>query len=300
MSMKILMVAIGAAGLGLILVAFKMLKKGKKIAAKIPKDYLGFFLAFGILGLMGLMARGGVAQYPVMMGILILLASLIGGLIMANNLYEKWEWGQNAPLWKKILYLLGNILFSILIFGIVFLLCEHGGFPKNSIKNDIALWLSAIIFSIYIPMQIKETHLRWIDIPKLKFIKPVFELPLGNAHPHIEGGGETMKFELVIPLRYQSEEKVTSTVKLPLNKTLGQGLHYKIYEHNIVKRYHKPIELAEEKKKSKIYGWAFYKPKLIWWGLFQKKIYLDPSLNVVSQVNHGDVIYIERVKIWEL
>ena len=49
----IYIIAIAIAGFGLLLVLFKLLKKGAKLAGKLPTNFLVFFLVYGLLGLLG-------------------------------------------------------------------------------------------------------------------------------------------------------------------------------------------------------------------------------------------------------
>lgn len=300
MSQTILIVAITVASLGFIIVIFKLLMKGGKLVAKLPKDYLTFFLIYGILGLTGFLLKDQIAQYPILMGSLLFLISLTAGIVMTNYLYEKWEWSMSASFTKKILYLLGITIFSIVIFSLIFLLCEYRGrLGRAHLSTDLVWWFGALIFGIILPLLIQHLLSFWNEIPKVSQLKHIFRMPIGDQPPFIEAGGETITFDLVIPYQYQSKESVKSKLAMPLHKSLEDALHYKIHEHNVVKRFPQKIFLAEENKRAKVYGWCFYRPKKVWWGLWEKKLYLDPRQEVVTNVSRGDTIYVERVKVWE-
>jgi hypothetical protein len=267
MSKGLLIFGLAAAGLIFIVVIFKLLKKGAKFAAKLPTNFLIFFLIFGVLGLSGFMARPGYTEYPVMIGSLLILASLIGGIILTDKLFGKWEWSMAAGFWKKLLYLTGISLVSIIAFLLVFLLCEHGGLPRGNLKNDLAWWFGGLIFTIVLPLLVKHVHLLWNNIPKISQVKPIFQLVVGVDPPFIETGGVTINFQFTIPVDYRSKELIKSRVAVPVNKTLQEAFHYKIHEHNIVKRFAKKIIYAEDNKRSKVYGWSFFRIRKIWWGL---------------------------------
>jgi len=300
MSKSILFFAVIGVSLGLVIFLFKTFKKGTKLAAKLPTNFLIFFLLYAVLGLTGFFMKDQIAQNPVLLGLLMTLVSLTSGVVMTNKLYTKWEWSMEASFGKKLLYLAGILLTSVLTFMLVFLLCEHRGIPKvSSLKSDLVWWLSALSGSMLLPLILKHLHTLWNEIPKILQVKPIFKLPVGSSPPFIESGGRTLKFDLVIPIDYGSKEIVQSTVALPYDKSLKDAFHYKLHDHNIVKRLSKQIIIAEENKRAKIYAWCFYREEPAWWGWFTKKHYLDPNLGVGTTVDKGSTIFVERVKAWE-
>lgn len=296
---NLLLIAVAMAGFGFALILFQQLKKGAKLAKKLPINFLAFFLVFAILGLSGFFLKDQIADKPLLVGLLVFLVALSGGTIMTNRLYEKLEWSISASFGKKLLYLSGITLLSILTFTIIFLLCEHRGWPQNFWQNDMAWWLAGLIPAILLPLIIKHLHLLWNEIPKYKQLIPVYEIPLGSSPPFIEAGGPTINFRFIIPLDYGSSDQVKSTVAFPFNKTLAEAFHYKLHEHNIVKRFAKKIIIAEAQKRSKVYGWSFFQEQSIWWGWRTKKNYLDPKSNIGATVSKGQTVFVERVKVWE-
>ncbi len=294
-----LIIAISVAGIGLILVIFKLMKKGTKIAAKLPINFLTFFLIYAILGLTGFLLKEEVAQHPILIGLLLLLVSLTGGIIMTNRLYEKWEWSMASVFGRKLLYLSGIVLVSFVAFATVFLFCEQRGIPQGIFKNDLVWWLSGLILIMLLPLLLNHLHFLWNEIPKFREIIPVFELPIGTSPPFIESGGPAINFMFIIPLDYGAKEIVKSKVSVPFNKSLAEAFHYKLHEHNIVKRFAKKIIFAEDNKRAKVYGWCFYRTKTIWWGWWEKKYYLNPESNLGETISKGESIFVERVKIWE-
>jgi len=296
---SIYIIAIVLAGLALLLVLFKLLKKGAKLAGKLPTNFLAFFLLFGLLGLLGFTSKSQVASNPFLIGILLLIVSLTGGIIMTNNLYEKWEWGMVANFGKKLLYLSGITLTAMVAFFFIFLLCEHRGWDMSRWETDLVWWLTALILIILLPLIIKQLHTLWNQIPKISQVIPVFILPTGSSPPFIESGGNTINFIFVIPRDYISIEVERVKVAAPYNISLGEVFHYALYEYNIIERHAKKIILAEDNKRAKVYAWSFYRNKLTWWGWFTKKLYIDPKLNLISVISRGETIFVERVKIWE-
>lgn len=295
----IYIIAIVFAGLALLLVLFKLLKKGAKLAGKLPTNFLVFFLVFGLLGLLGFTSNNQIASYPILIGILLLIMSLTGGIIMTANLYEKWEWSMAASFDKKLLYLSGITLTAMVAFFFVFWLCEHRGWDTSSMETDLVWWLTALILIILLPLFIKHLHTLWNQIPKISQLIPIFRLPIGGSPPFIESGGITINFTFRIPLDYRSKEVERIKVAAPYNKSLQDVFHYALHEYNIIERHAKKIVLAEENKRSKVYAWSFYKLKLIWWGWATKKYYINPELNLGAIILKGDTIFAERVKTWE-
>ena len=294
-----LIILLAVAGLGLIMVLFSVLKKGVKIAKKLPTNFLAFSLIYAVLGLTGFFLNEEVAQHPILMGLLVLIVSLTGGIVMTNKLYNKWEWSMAVGFGRKLLYLSGITLVSFVAFAFVFLLIEHWRFPPRIIKNDIVWWLSSLILVMLLPLFLNHLHFLWNEIPKISQIIPVFELPVGTPPPFIETGGPAINFLFIIPLDYKSKEIVKSKVAVPFNKSLADAFHYKLHEHNIVKRFAKKIVFAEENKRAKIYGWSFYRTQQIWWGWWEKRYYLNPKSNLGETISKGETIFVERVKIWE-
>ncbi|MCB0630867.1 MAG: TssN family type VI secretion system protein [Saprospiraceae bacterium] len=296
---SLLIVGIAVAGLGFILVAFKMLKKGSALAAKFPTNFLVFFLIFALIGLSGFSLKNQTSESPMLIGLLLLLVALTGGVIITDKLY-KWEWSAGVSFGRKLLYLSGIMLTSMVAFGLIFVVTEHRWWPRGSLSSDLVWWFAALITIMLVPLLIKLLHEMWNEIPMVSQLKHYFELPIGTSPPFIEAGGTTVNFQFVIPLDYRSREVVQSKIAMPLNKTLEEAFHYKVHEHNIVKRFAKKIVLAEENKRAKIYGWYFYRNKKIWWGLWSKKHYLDPKMKVGANIFNGETIFTERVRIWDL
>ncbi len=299
MSKTIIIIAIAAVGIGFILVLFNLLKKGAKYVKLLPTNFLLFFLLFALLGLLGFFSKDQVAYNPILIGVLLILGSLLGGTIMTHKLYEKWEWSQSVSFAKKAVYLIGITMTSMFGFALIYTLCEHRGLPKNGLKNDIVWWLMNLIIVMLLPLIIKYLHSLWNNIPKISQIKQIFELPIGTHPPFIEAGGASINFFFIIPFDFRSPENVKSKIEVPLNQNLQDAFHYKLNEHNIVKRFAKKIIFAEDNKRSKLYGWCFYKTKKIWWGLFTRKKYLNPRENVGATISNGDTVYVQREKIWE-
>ena len=125
MSKVLILLGVIGLSLGLIFVLFKLLKKGAKYATKLPTNFLIFFLIYALLGLTGFFLEHQVAETPLMLGTLVLLASLTVGIVMTNNLFTKWEWSIDASFAKKFLYLFSLMLTGVLTFVIIFILCEH-------------------------------------------------------------------------------------------------------------------------------------------------------------------------------
>lgn len=303
MTTPILIAAIAVLGLGFLLVIFKLIKKGGKIAAKLPVNFLVTALLYAVLGLMGFMLeRGGhYTNFPVLMGTIVLLASLIIGIYFAQKLYEEWEWSTAAKFPKKIAYLSGIMLTGLLCFIIVFLLCESRDFPTGQhLKTALAWWLAMPIIGMLLPATLKHAHELWNNIPIISPFRQVFELPIGSSPPVIQlGRTAKVGFDFIIPLDYESDNILSSTVEIPLDKTLAEAFHYKLNDHNIVKRSVKKIALAEGNKRDKLYGWLFYRPEKIWWGLFIRKRYVNPHDSIGGRISNGDKIFVERVKTWE-
>ena len=294
-----LILAITVAGLGFLVVLFILFKKAGKLAMKLPVDYLSILAIFLIIGLSGFLLKDQITMNPAMIALLVLIVSITAGMILITNLNSRWEQFGEKTFGRKLLYLLSILLTAILGFGLSFILSSHRGLPKGKLNNDLTWWLCVIPIAMLLPLLIKYMHDLWNRIPRVISKKPIFHLPLGAAPPFIESGGVSRQFQLVIPLDHHSQEMVQSRVAVPYNRTLAEVFHYKVHEHNIVKRFAKQITLAKDNQRSKIYGWCFYRTRKIWWGWRTKKIYLDPHSQVGSNIVNHESIFVERVILWD-
>ncbi len=295
----VLIIAIILAGLGVLFVIFKLLKKSTKFVKKLPKNHFYIFIIYATLGLTGLMLKEQIAPYPILLGILILLVSLISGIVFTNKIFYVWEKTTEKTLVYKIAYISGLMITGLLTFALSFLLAEHRGLPRPFMNTDLVLYLPWLITIMLLPSVILWMWELWNKIPTLQAIKHVFQLPVGGSPPFIESGGVSLSFQFIIPLNYRSKEIWRSKVAVPFNKTLAEVFHYKLHEHNVVKRFVKKIEYAEDNQRAKVYGWSFYKTKKVWWGWFTKKLYLNPNQQVGKLLSQHDSVYVERVKTWK-
>lgn len=296
---NILIVALVVSGLGFFIVLFKLLKKAGKFAAKFPTVYVVFFLLYAVLGLGGFLLENKVAEKPLLLGLTLLIVSITGGVVLAHNLYERWEWSKSVIFGRKLLYVGGMLLVSVIAFMISFLLSEHRGMPALGLQSDIVWWLAAIIPAMVLPLLMKWTHDYWNGIPIIQRIKPIFKLPLSAPPPFIETGGASIHFKFLIPLDKGSKELLKTEVSVPYNLTIAEVFHYKLHEHNVVKRFRKKIVLAQGDQRSKIYGWSFYRPEKVWWGWFTKKNYINPHSKVGANITFNESIFVERVSSWK-
>lgn len=291
--------ALVIAGLGFLLVLYKLVSKIGKKALQLPTNFLLFFLVFAIVGLTGFLLRQTISDRPLLIGAVVLLVSLSSGTLITHNLYDKWEWSQNASFFRKLLYLAGLTLTGIVAFSIVFLLSEHRGLPTTTqLGSDIVWWFGAMILLNFVPLLIKQLHHLWNQIPKIVRLKPFFQLPLGDPPPFIETGGASIRFNFIIPFEYRSKDMRRKEVAVPYNVTLQEVFHYALHDHNIVKRHRRKIIFAENNQRSKVYGWSFYQPEKKWWGWWTKKRYLNPGMKVGRSLVFNDSIFCERVKTW--
>ncbi len=296
---NILIVALIVSGLGFFIVLFKLLKKAGKFAVKFPTVYVVFFLLYGLLGLSGFILENMVADKPVLLGLTLLVVSITGGVVLAHNLYERWEWSKSVTFGRRLLYVGGMLLVALITFIISFVLSEHRGFPTEGLKADIVWWLAGIIPVMALPIFIKWAHDFWNEIPIIERFKPIFRLPISDPPPFIETGGASINFNFLIPLDLGSKEVLKTEVSVPYNLTIAEVFHYKLHEHNVVKRFSKKIVLAHEDQRSKIYDWSFYRPEKIWWGWLIRKNYINPQTKVGADITFNESIFVERVKTWK-
>lgn len=295
----LLILGVAAVGLGFLLVLFQFLKKGSAIAAKLPVNFLLTFLLFGVIGLSGFSVNnGGGTPYLLLIVLLLIFGSLTMGTVFTNRLYNKWEWSAEASLGRRLLYLFGIMLTAAAGFWLAFMLTKFRMWQIPG-GEDITWSLLPICLLVLLPIIMSYAFEKWNLIPKLSQVRHYFKLPVGTSPPFIETGGQTITFQFVIPLDFRSEDVVQSKVAVPLARSLQDVFHYKLHEHNIVKRYAKKINIAEENKREKIYGWYFYRTQKGWWNLWTKKTYLDPKVQVGAHISNGETIFTERVKIWE-
>ena len=101
-----------------------------------------------------------------------------------------------------------------------------------------------------------------------------------------------------IPQKYQDTNNiVSSSLRAPYTITLGEAFYYQVYHWNNSKGVYRQIEIAENRKKSKIYGWSFHTKEKYW--LWERKSMLDPN-TVIDQLSlePNTLIFAERVVHW--
>ncbi len=295
----ILIVALIAAGLGFILILFKLFKKAGKFASKLPTNFFIVFTVYLVVGLSGFLLKDRIADRPIWMGVLVIIISLSVGIIFAHGLTTKWSWAESYSNLRKALYLIGILLTGMVGFCLSFFLSEHWGLRGVRWSSDLGLWLGLLIAIVMLPFLVVWVHQYWNEIPQRKQLQQIFQLPIDGSPPFIETGGASLHFQFMIPLDYRSDEIWKSKVAVPYNKTLAEVFHYKLHEHNVVKRFVKKIVYAEQNQRAKVYGWTFYRFKKKYWGYLRTREYLNPQQKVGQLLTQNEAVFAERVKTWE-
>lgn len=294
-----MMMVLAMVGLGCFVLIYRLIRRGQSFSKRLPIVFITCFLIYGFLGMTGFLMENQITTYPGRIAGGYGLVAIMVGFFINERLYNKWKWSMQSGFLLKQFYLLGLSIFNGFVFFIVFLLCEHKGFPEGSIATDIVWQYSFMTFFTLVPALIKHLYTLLDEIPLDKNIIPLFELPIGSSAPLIEIGGEMTNFRLIVPVNYRGQQIIETRVRAPLATKLGDVFHYKLEEHNVIKKRINKISIAEDNKFSKLYGWYFYRKKPMFWGWYDQKKYLDPAQKIGGFIGNGEKIYGERVKLWQ-
>lgn len=274
-----------------------LVKKDKEVFVKKTNKYLLFnFLIFSLLGASGLLIEGPVYGGVLPLLILLFIAILGLGIWHARLIYSYHAWSEVRSFKLVFPFTILTTLISALAFFIFFWMTEN---PLFGTREGLAENFSMTIPLLgMLPFFVVIAHQFWNKIPVVSQELVPFVFSVDESSKVITPSSRALRLFFEVPLRYRAKETITFEARAPLEEGLGEVFHHLLYIHNVEKRAAKTIEIAEENKRSKVYGWLFYRKTKKWW--WDKKEYLnyDSKIKLLAMEGRGK-IYVERVKYWE-
>lgn len=213
------------------------------------------------------------------------------------------HWSEKESRILTLPFTLLSLFVSGFAFLLLFILLEGRGLhTANEVfasisheEKSLANNLTMTTIVGLLPFFLYTAHTFWNKVPvTTKYVDP-WLLDISKTPPVLEPGDFSLYFR--VPYRFQSKEFKEIGVDVQLNHILGDVFHHILDDHNMKQRSIRPFEIAEEKKKAKVYGWLFYKVYRKWWK--ENKEYIDPYLSMKAlKVTNNEIIYVERVKTW--
>lgn len=274
-----------------------MVKKEQQVFVKRNIKYMLYAaLLFLVLGSGGGLLRKLLKFFPDIYLIFLQIGFLGLGILHRYKLDTYFNWKED----KLIPLRLSFSLFIATLVAIIFFVAQWiMEWRVYKVAGKLADNYTTSMLVGLVPVFFDWAHRVWNQIPIVSKSFEPFKLPLDRDPPIFEQSTQFLRLVIQIPYRFNSEEGIPLIVKAPLMETLGNILHQVIDEHNVRNRAARPIEVAEERQRAKLYGWLFYKLEKRWWGTVTHKAYL-PYDQIIKQTGLADrdTIYVERVKTW--
>ncbi len=273
-----------------------LLMKGETILfTKRVMWYLFFhFLGFAVLGSLGFLLRPPAISQVFWVFFILLLVSFLLGVLYVFQREKLHSWIEVLPRSLGMEFLFALFLLSLngIAFATIFWMTEFPGWDWEARFVDDMI----PAFLVYpIPFVLKTSRDLWNRIPVEKI--NTWILPIDAPVPLIEPGRSVI-LHFHIPVTFRSKETIKFNTRAPIEKDLGEIFYFLLYRHNIERRAFNKIQIAEDNKKAKMYGWQFYKKEKLW-GWWDRNKYVDPEQNLKRQgLKTGDVIHVRRVITW--
>jgi len=232
---------------------------------------------------------------------LIFMISLIVAFLLsiwfATSLYKRnaWVWDYRQSFVVALPFTVLTVSVGTLAYFVFTWMLEVPVFKnKSGLADDYALTGFAVTL---LPVLLLLAHDYWNRIPiVIKELQPW--IPDMDAQPVLlEPGAKALPLVLHIPLKHQSQNIIRFDIRAPQVNTLNEIFYHLLHKHNVEQRTGNKIEIAEENKRSKVYGWVFFIPEKKWWWV--KKQYLDPYDKIqYLELKGGEKIYAERIIYW--
>jgi hypothetical protein len=130
----------------------------------------------------------------------------------------------------------------------------------------------------------------WLAIPG-KSYRP-WHLPLEKQPPVIGPTREYLDLVFHIPVSQGSPDVAEFDIRSPLDSNVGDLFHYLLYRHNEQEKLDPripAIEIAEDNRRDKLYGWLFFTRH------YNGRAYIDPRQDIKSVLGSTTNIFVERV-----
>lgn len=263
---------------------------------RLTKHILTVFMMGAVLGAAAFLKRPPFKLSGQAIFIVSHLLMFVFGLWLTSTLYKKhfWVWGQPQSFRLALPFVLFTTAFAALGYFVFFWMTEVPVFKNREglADNHTLGFLTALL-----PITILWTHQAWNAIPIVTRVLEPWIPDLDKKPVIIEPGPKSIPLSVHIPVRHLSNDIITFDIRAPLDNTFVEIFFHLLYKHNILDRSIRKIEIAEENKKSQIYGWVFFTAHRKWWGI--RRLYIDPNDKIqFLSLEKGQKIFAERIKSW--
>jgi len=276
----LLVIVLGAgASIGMAILAF--LSKNKKIFVRNTILHLLCAVLIGALtGLSGYLLKKNLF-HPTTLYILLEIDLIALGSLHVWAMYQFSPWSRREGFQSEFPFtLLVSLLGAI---GFFFFYRWLG------VGDYAPVFVTAFIFLPLVFLVIKAYDF-WMAIPS-KIYKPWY-LPIDAPPAKIERVDQYKDLVFHIPVTRDSPQVAEFKIRSPLNKNLGDLFCYLVYRHNEQEKLDPTIpdiEIAENHRRDKLYGWLFFSEN------HQLKEYLNPDENINQVLHNATNIFVERV-----
>lgn len=217
------------------------------------KYTIWYVLALGIIALLWKLVAGG--KITVIWFFCSQILFLILGAVHVYLLDKTIPWNGKYKFWNEALWTILMTAFSVILLSKIVSFSWVGGGTTTT-----TFFLSALSFSL--PFFFTQAYKFWNAIPEKTW--KAWQYPFGMEPPVIYMVGHEVVMNL--DLLKEGDKFHPITIKLDMNKSLGEHLHFIIYNYNLNPKYGKII-LTADPVTNEPYSCRFYvKPWKLWWG----------------------------------
>ncbi|MBD0256425.1 MAG: hypothetical protein ICV83_11970 [Cytophagales bacterium] len=274
--------AILGASAAVIITTLTLVKKNKKIfATGTMLHLLGAALAGAALGTSGyLLDRGAVA--PDVLFVLLEIGVVALGAVHVVLLYPLNRWSRRERFLPEFGFTLLLALLGAVFFGLTY---HWLGVAPFALLFGSAFCLFPLAFLVVKALD------SWLAIPGKAYRH--LALSPDKPPPVIRQTDQYLDLVFHIPIHSQTPEVAEFDIRSPLDSSLSDLFHYLIYRHNEQEKLDPRIpgiEIAEDNRRDKLYGWLFFTQK------YNGREYIDPWQEVRTVLGNTTHIFVERVK----
>lgn len=254
------------------------------------------FMMCAVLGAAGFLKRPPLRLSADGIFVVSFILILLLGVWHTVSLYKRHAWVWDHKQSFKLALPFSLFIFSVGALGyfLFFWMLEK---PVFKTTHGAGIQYTSGFLLALLPVAVVWAHQQWNKIPVVTKELQAWKPAVDTQPPPLEPGHKSLPLSVHIPLKHNSSDIIQFDIRAPLDDTLDQIINHLLYRHNIEKGAIRKIEIAEDNKKSKIYGWVFFTAQKKWWWV--QKTYLDPYDKVqYLGLSKGQKIFAERLKTW--
>lgn len=205
---------------------------------------MGLYMLISLLLFVGIAVLGGYVNESIHTYLIIQVLILGLGILHTLVMYPYLDWTKPNSFWREALFTLSLALIGVIAFLFIPMVKRLAAPPSNY------TWA---LFLFLLPFFFRKAFDYWLRIPKKVYRKWYY--PYEDEVPVIEVFER--EINLLIQKGVQDEEYHKMEIVVPLDKTLGQVMHYLMFAYNRKEDLEHPIEVAENNNSASLYGWLF-------------------------------------------